>query len=122
MGLGLIALWQASTALAVGEAVGASGREALEAMIAGVEVMCRASLVAPKRIHQAGFHPTAVLGAMGAAGLIKGYQIALGADLVAEGDKWKVALPGRRARPEGALRAAWAALAAGGDRASPDAR
>jgi 2-methylcitrate dehydratase PrpD len=33
----------------------------------GVEVMCRASMVAPKRIHQAGFHPTAVLGAMGAA-------------------------------------------------------
>ncbi len=33
----------------------------------GVEVTCRASLVAPKRIHQAGFHPTAVLGAMGAA-------------------------------------------------------
>jgi len=30
-------------------------------------VMCRASLVAPKLIHKAGFHPTAVLGAMGAA-------------------------------------------------------
>src|SRR5947207_484519 len=29
--------------------------------------MCRASLVAPKLIHKAGFHPTAVLGAMGAA-------------------------------------------------------
>ena len=29
--------------------------------------MCRASLVAPKRIHKAGFHPTAVLGALGAA-------------------------------------------------------
>ena len=33
----------------------------------GAEVMCRASLVAPRRIHKAGFHPTAVLGAMGAA-------------------------------------------------------
>jgi 2-methylcitrate dehydratase PrpD len=33
----------------------------------GVEVTCRASLVAPKKIHKAGFHPTAVLGAMGAA-------------------------------------------------------
>ncbi|HEX6080076.1 MAG TPA: MmgE/PrpD family protein, partial [Methylomirabilota bacterium] len=32
------------TALAVGEAVGASGRAALEAMIAGVEVMCRVGL------------------------------------------------------------------------------
>jgi 2-methylcitrate dehydratase PrpD len=29
--------------------------------------MCRASLVAPKRIHQAGFHPTAVLGALAAS-------------------------------------------------------
>jgi len=29
--------------------------------------MCRGSLVAPKKIHKAGFHPTAVLGAMGAA-------------------------------------------------------
>jgi 2-methylcitrate dehydratase PrpD len=29
--------------------------------------MCRASLVAPKRIHKAGFHPTAVLGAIAAA-------------------------------------------------------
>jgi 2-methylcitrate dehydratase PrpD len=29
--------------------------------------MCRASLVAPKLIHKAGFHPTAVLGAMAAA-------------------------------------------------------
>ena len=28
---------------------------------------CRASLVAPKLIHKAGFHPTAVLGTMGAA-------------------------------------------------------
>src|SRR3954464_1259613 len=33
----------------------------------GAEVTCRSSLVAPKRIHKAGFHPTAVLGAMGAA-------------------------------------------------------
>ena len=33
----------------------------------GLELTCRASLVAPKMIHKAGFHPTAVLGAMGAA-------------------------------------------------------
>src|SRR5207237_1171051 len=33
----------------------------------GCELMCRASLVAPTRIHKAGFHPTAVLGALGAA-------------------------------------------------------
>ena len=29
--------------------------------------MCRLCLVAPKRVHQAGFHPTAVFGALGAA-------------------------------------------------------
>jgi 2-methylcitrate dehydratase PrpD len=32
--------------------------------------MCRGALVAPKRIHKAGFHPTAVLGTMGAAAAV----------------------------------------------------
>ena len=35
-----------------------------------MELVCRASLVAPKLIHKAGFHPTAVLGAMGAAAAV----------------------------------------------------
>lgn len=43
------------------------GSHMLYGIAVGCEVMCRASLVAPKRIHKAGFHPTAVLGAMGAA-------------------------------------------------------
>jgi 2-methylcitrate dehydratase PrpD len=42
------------------------GRAALLGIATGVETLCRLSLVAPKRIHKAGFHPTAVLGAMGA--------------------------------------------------------
>ena len=42
------------------------GRAALLGLAAGVETMCRLSLVAPKRIHKAGFHPTSVLGAMAA--------------------------------------------------------
>jgi len=46
-------------------------------MAVAAEVMCRASLVAPRRIHMAGFHPTAVLGAMGAAA---GVAAALGLD------------------------------------------
>ena len=33
----------------------------------GTEVMCRLSLVAPKLVHQAGFHPTAVFGTLAAA-------------------------------------------------------
>jgi 2-methylcitrate dehydratase PrpD len=39
--------------------------------------MCRLSLVPPKRVHKAGFHPTAVLGALGAAA---GVGAALGLD------------------------------------------
>jgi 2-methylcitrate dehydratase PrpD len=53
--------------LAIAERENLSGADALAGIAVGCELMCRASLVAPKRIHQAGFHPTATLGAMGAA-------------------------------------------------------
>jgi 2-methylcitrate dehydratase PrpD len=53
--------------LAACERFGRDGRDALLGFAVGVETMCRLSLVAPKRIHKAGFHPTAVLGAMAAA-------------------------------------------------------
>ena len=53
--------------LAVAERERLDGRDALAGIAVGVELMCRASLVAPKRLHKAGFHPTAVLGAIGAA-------------------------------------------------------
>src|SRR5262249_13867137 len=43
------------------------GRMALTGIAVGVEVLCRLSLVVPKAVHKAGFHPTAVFGAMGAA-------------------------------------------------------
>ncbi|MCD6040895.1 MAG: MmgE/PrpD family protein [Burkholderiales bacterium] len=43
------------------------GTAALKGIAVGVEITCRASMVAPKMIHKAGFHPTAVLGAIGAA-------------------------------------------------------
>jgi 2-methylcitrate dehydratase PrpD len=43
------------------------GRMALTGIAVGTEVLCRLSLVAPKAVHKAGFHPTAVFGAMGAA-------------------------------------------------------
>ncbi|MPZ41745.1 MAG: MmgE/PrpD family protein, partial [Rhizobiales bacterium] len=43
------------------------GRAALIGIAAGVEIMCRLSLVAPMQAHKAGFHPTAIYGAMGAA-------------------------------------------------------
>jgi 2-methylcitrate dehydratase PrpD len=43
------------------------GGAALMGIAVGVETMCRLSTVAPTRTHKAGFHPTAVFGAMGAA-------------------------------------------------------
>ena len=43
------------------------GRAALMGIAVGVETMCRLSTVAPTLTHKAGFHPTAVFGAMGAA-------------------------------------------------------
>jgi len=57
----------AITALAVGEAVGASGRGVLEAAVAGIEVMCKVGLAAPGRFHARGFHPTALCSTFGAA-------------------------------------------------------
>jgi 2-methylcitrate dehydratase PrpD len=43
------------------------GDRLLVGIVTGTEVMCRLSLVAPKATHTAGFHPTAVFGALAAA-------------------------------------------------------
>jgi 2-methylcitrate dehydratase PrpD len=56
-----------TTAFAVGEALGASGRAVLEALIAGVEVMCRVGLAVPGALHARHFHPTAIAGSFAAA-------------------------------------------------------
>ena len=56
-----------TTALASGEAGLATGRAALEAMIAGVEVMCRIGLAVPGRFHARHYHPTALTGSFAAA-------------------------------------------------------
>ena len=53
--------------LAVSERNRLQGTDVLRGIAIGTELMCRASLVAPKLIHKAGFHPTAVLGALAAA-------------------------------------------------------
>ena len=50
--------------LAASERFGRNGRAALLGIAVGVETLCRLSLVIPKAIHKAGFHPTGVLGAM----------------------------------------------------------
>src|ERR1041384_553872 len=53
--------------LAVVEKFGVEGSSVLKGIAVGVEAMCRLSLVAPTRVHKAGFHPTSVFGAMAAA-------------------------------------------------------
>ena len=52
--------------LAACERFGHDGKAALLGTAVGVEVLCRLSHVIPKAIHNAGFHPTSVLGAMAA--------------------------------------------------------
>ena len=63
--------------LAAAERHGLPGERILLGMAAGVEILCRLGLVAPKAIHKAGFHPTAVLGSLAAAFAV---GIAAGAD------------------------------------------
>ena len=53
--------------LATAERHGLSGTDAGLGIATGCEVICRLCLVAPKLVHKAGFHPTAVFGAIGAA-------------------------------------------------------
>jgi 2-methylcitrate dehydratase PrpD len=53
--------------LAACERFGGSGEDVLRGVAAGGELACRLALVAPTAIHRAGFHPTAVIGALGAA-------------------------------------------------------
>ncbi len=58
-------IWPA--VLAAAEHTHASGPDVLRGAVVGTELMCRMALVAPTAIHRAGFHPTAVIGALGAA-------------------------------------------------------
>lgn len=53
--------------LAAAEQHGLSGADVARGIAVGCEVMCRLCTVAPKLVHKAGFHPTAVFGALGAA-------------------------------------------------------
>lgn len=53
--------------LALCQREGLTGDDLLKGIVVGVELLCRLSLVAPKAIHKAGFHPTAVIGTMASA-------------------------------------------------------
>ena len=63
--------------LALAQEKGISGARAFTAMAAGIEIMCRMGLIAGTNVHKAGYHPTAVIGAMGAAAAA---GVALGLD------------------------------------------
>ncbi len=54
-------------AMAICELENIPGDRLLLATAYGAELLCRLSLVTPKAIHKAGFHPTAVIGTMAAA-------------------------------------------------------
>ena len=53
--------------LAACERFGRDGRDALLGIAGGIEATCRLSMVVPKAVHRSGFHPTSVLGTIGAA-------------------------------------------------------
>ncbi|WP_430465506.1 MmgE/PrpD family protein [Tabrizicola sp.] len=53
--------------LAAAERYDLAAADVARGIVVGIEVMCRLGLVADKAVHKAGFHPTAVLGAMSAA-------------------------------------------------------
>ena len=52
---------------AAAERFGLDGHAALLGIGVGVETICRLSLVAPRLVHKAGFHPTSVFGTLAAA-------------------------------------------------------
>jgi 2-methylcitrate dehydratase PrpD len=56
--------------LAAAEAADATGRDALTAVVAGNEVVCRVGMAAPGAFHARGFHPTAICGIFGATAAV----------------------------------------------------
>lgn len=56
----------ASAALPVAQATHLSGRQLLEAVLAGSEIVCRLGQVSPVRMHEVGLHPTSVYGVFAA--------------------------------------------------------
>lgn len=56
-------------AFAVGEQVGATGREILDAAVVGYEVACRVAAAAPNGFHSGGLHATMVAGVFSSAAI-----------------------------------------------------
>lgn len=57
---------------AAGEALGLSKTDVARGLVVGIEVANRLGVIAGKAVHSAGFHPTAILGTMGAAAGVAG--------------------------------------------------
>jgi len=70
--------------LAAAEEFDRDGAAVLRGIAVGVETVCRLSLVTPKLVHKAGFHPTAVLGTMAAAAAV-GATLGLDTPQIAHG-------------------------------------
>jgi 2-methylcitrate dehydratase PrpD len=68
--------------LALGEAEGLDGRSAVAALVAGYEAITRIGMAAPGRLHERGWHATAVCGGFAAA-LAAGRCLGLGASRLA---------------------------------------
>lgn len=56
-----------TTAMAVGEEMGSTGRQILDAVVAGIEVMGKLGLAVPGKFPARGFHSTGLCGTFGAA-------------------------------------------------------
>lgn len=57
----------AAAILPVAQSARLSGRQLLEALLVGSEIVCRLGMVTPVRMHEMGFHPTGVYGVFAAA-------------------------------------------------------
>lgn len=65
-----------SAALPECERRGLPGRRLIEAVLVGSELLCRLGLISPVRMHEVGFHPSAVYGIFGAVyGLARLYGL-----------------------------------------------
>jgi 2-methylcitrate dehydratase PrpD len=71
------------TALAVGEALRATGHQVVEAVAAGLEVNARLGLAAGDGFHKRGFHPTSVCGTLASA-VVAGRLMGLSAEGIAQ--------------------------------------
>mgnify|MGYP006424531831 FL=1 len=70
--------------LAIAEARGLTGERAFTGIVAGIEIMCRMGQITGTGAHKAGFHPTAIIGTMAAAGAV-GVALGQNRDQIANG-------------------------------------